>query len=409
MDFEKKKSNNWWKYLLVLVIILFLFFWVRSFFGTSKVTKNSTDPGLDDQRYGVVSDLVNLPDSDDSLSVGSQSGATYPGNSLAVTNLGNTSSTTPVVTNGAVSCTDFVYNDWTPCLNSVQTRSIKSSSPAGCVGGNPVYAQNCGLTVVNTNICNYFTYSNWGSCINNNQTRTVTGSLPANCTGGNPVLSQSCSSTNKSCTAFTYGAWSACSNGLKTRSIVSRTPSGCTGGSPIISEVCGTVSSSTCSSFTYSEWGACTNGTKTRTVISSTPSGCTGGVQTTSQACVAATSTLPFYKSFPDFNVTGDKVVELGALVDISALSFEWGDDFASCAGTVKISTDQTTWNNVLEEADVTTPSEHSLNNSGQGRFIMFSKTDSDCSTYYVKGLLVKGTNILALTSGSTTATTTGN
>lgn len=41
--------------------------------------------------------------------------------------------------------------------------------------------------------CTSFTYSAWGTCQpNNTQTRTVTSSSPSGCTGGNPILTQSC-------------------------------------------------------------------------------------------------------------------------------------------------------------------------------------------------------------------------
>jgi hypothetical protein len=41
--------------------------------------------------------------------------------------------------------------------------------------------------------CTSFTYSAFGACqTNNTQTRTVTSSSPAGCTGGTPVLSQAC-------------------------------------------------------------------------------------------------------------------------------------------------------------------------------------------------------------------------
>ncbi len=41
--------------------------------------------------------------------------------------------------------------------------------------------------------CTSFTYSAWGACQSNGtQTRTVTSSSPAGCTGGAPVLSQAC-------------------------------------------------------------------------------------------------------------------------------------------------------------------------------------------------------------------------
>lgn len=40
--------------------------------------------------------------------------------------------------------------------------------------------------------CTSWTYSSWGSCLSGQQFRTVLSSLPAGCAGGNPVLSQSC-------------------------------------------------------------------------------------------------------------------------------------------------------------------------------------------------------------------------
>jgi len=44
-------------------------------------------------------------------------------------------------------------------------------------------------------ICISWTYSNWNVCTNNQQTRTITSTQPENCTGGNPILSQSCNYT----------------------------------------------------------------------------------------------------------------------------------------------------------------------------------------------------------------------
>ncbi|MEA2065298.1 MAG: thrombospondin type-1 domain-containing protein, partial [Patescibacteria group bacterium] len=43
-------------------------------------------------------------------------------------------------------------------------------------------------------VCVSWTYSDWSSCSNGQQTRTIISSSPAGCSGGSPVLSQSCSS-----------------------------------------------------------------------------------------------------------------------------------------------------------------------------------------------------------------------
>jgi len=42
-------------------------------------------------------------------------------------------------------CIDFEYNEWSECsaTTSTQLRTVASSSPAGCVGGNPIIDQSC--------------------------------------------------------------------------------------------------------------------------------------------------------------------------------------------------------------------------------------------------------------------------
>jgi hypothetical protein len=42
--------------------------------------------------------------------------------------------------------------------------------------------------------CTSFTYSAWGACQSGTQSRTVVSSSPAGCTGGSPVLTQACTS-----------------------------------------------------------------------------------------------------------------------------------------------------------------------------------------------------------------------
>ncbi|MBA4371395.1 MAG: hypothetical protein C0402_00890 [Thermodesulfovibrio sp.] len=106
---------------------------------------------------------------------------TYPGDAA--------SKPAPVV----VTCTSFTYSDFAACQsNNTQTRTVVSSSPAGCTGGSPVLTQSCTF-VPPTNTCTSFTYSDFGTCQSNNtQTRTVVSSSPSGCTGGTPVLTQSC-------------------------------------------------------------------------------------------------------------------------------------------------------------------------------------------------------------------------
>jgi hypothetical protein len=56
-------------------------------------------------------------------------------------------------------CTSFTYSDWTSCVNNVQTRSVLTSTPTGCVGGSPVLSQACtvqsGLVYFRTSSLSY--------------------------------------------------------------------------------------------------------------------------------------------------------------------------------------------------------------------------------------------------------------
>ena len=40
-------------------------------------------------------------------------------------------------------CTSFTYSGWGECVDGAQTRTVSSSSPEGCVGGNPSLSQSC--------------------------------------------------------------------------------------------------------------------------------------------------------------------------------------------------------------------------------------------------------------------------
>jgi hypothetical protein len=45
-------------------------------------------------------------------------------------------------------CTSFTYSDWSACSSSgQQTRTITSSGPTGCTGGNPIITQSCNYSV----------------------------------------------------------------------------------------------------------------------------------------------------------------------------------------------------------------------------------------------------------------------
>ena len=140
--------------------------------------------------------------------------------------------------------------------------------------------------------CTAFTYSAYGDCqVGGTQTRTILTSTPAGCTGGAPVTSQTCTYVppTNACTSFTYSAYGACQpDSTQTRTVLTSSPAGCTGGAPVTTQACVYVPPvNACTSFTYSAYGACQpDNTQTRTVLTSSPAGCTGGTPVTSQACV---------------------------------------------------------------------------------------------------------------------------
>ncbi len=60
------------------------------------------------------------------------------------------------------------------------------------------------LALGKTTTCTSFTYStSWSTCVNSLQTRTVVTSLPTGCTGGNPIISQSCTMPTSAPTVIT--------------------------------------------------------------------------------------------------------------------------------------------------------------------------------------------------------------
>lgn len=98
-----------------------------------------------------------------------------------------------VPTPAPATCTSFTYSEWgTECLRGNNFRSILTSSPEGCEGGDPILSRAC---VTEPVACTSYTYSDWSTCVNGSQSRTVTSSKPTGCTGGTtPVLTQSCTS-----------------------------------------------------------------------------------------------------------------------------------------------------------------------------------------------------------------------
>ena len=105
----------------------------------------------------------------------------------------------------SLACTTPGANDGSFNISGSDLRSSESfdyettNSYAICVrtnDGTDNFDKDFTVTVNDVNeaiTCTSFTYSNWGECQSNNkQTRTVTSSSPAGCSGGNPIISQAC-------------------------------------------------------------------------------------------------------------------------------------------------------------------------------------------------------------------------
>jgi hypothetical protein len=145
--------------------------------------------------------------------------------------------------NSQQTCTSFTYSAWGECTSSgTQTRNVLTSSPSGCVGGNPVLSQQCTYIPPCTE-------NNWISNITpfvcpsiGKQTKNWT--KIGSCDGGvqknvSEEINCSYKANILTCTKFTYSEWGDClQSNIRTRTINSSYPYGCSGGNAITSQVC---------------------------------------------------------------------------------------------------------------------------------------------------------------------------
>ncbi|MCX6796606.1 MAG: hypothetical protein NTW06_03870, partial [Candidatus Falkowbacteria bacterium] len=194
----------------------------------------------------------------------------------------------------APTCTAFTYIDWTTCsANGSQSRKVASSSPAGCIGGNPILTQICTFIPTCQSTCDPATYTNQCNATGISGYTECSKKLdgcyyPVGklCPPGQPCSEGKC--VAPTCTNFTYTVWAACnSDSSQLRKVVISLPLGCTGGNPVLTQKCTYVPPvPTCTDFTYSDWTACSIlGLQTRKVTSSSSTGCTGGNPVLTQKC----------------------------------------------------------------------------------------------------------------------------
>jgi len=130
-------------------------------------------------------------------------------------------------------CESFTYSGWTECMSdSNQYRSVQSSSPESCIGGDPILSQSCDYVAPTGEACETATYSGWTECQSDGkQYRAVRSSSPAGCTPAES-LSQDCTyipPTGQTCETATYSGWTECqSDGKQYRAVQSSSPAGCT-------------------------------------------------------------------------------------------------------------------------------------------------------------------------------------
>lgn len=138
-------------------------------------------------------------------------------------------------------CSSFSYSSWSVCSsNGLRTRTVLSSLPAGCQGGNMILSEQC----LYTPEC---TESNWQYSLNPaecpaSEKQTRTWNRIGNCAGGiqKPATEQiDCIYTAPVCFQFTYSGWGACmASNTQTRTVLSAFPPACEGGNPLLTSSC---------------------------------------------------------------------------------------------------------------------------------------------------------------------------
>jgi hypothetical protein len=226
-DKSTRRDISNWVFVIIIIIILLCFF--IAFIINSLIVKNNNLSALYQKAQDKISELeVEVSDLLSSQNKSTSTCSRIYSNDYETlpTQLTSTSSTV---------CGLFTYSDWGTCPSGLQTRTITSQSPVGCVGGKPITSQKCTPPIIP---CSSFTYFDWSACSNGNQTRTLKSQSPLGCTEGNPLLKQSCTQPVIPCDSFTYSNWGTCSNGVQTRTTTSKTPAGCSGGNPILTQTC---------------------------------------------------------------------------------------------------------------------------------------------------------------------------
>jgi hypothetical protein len=182
---------------------------------------------------------------------------------------------------------DNVLNYFSNLVSKAQNFLSNPNQPSGVV-------QQGGGLPSETQMCTSFTYSSWSACVNNTQTRTITSSSPAGCTGGTKILEQTCDNTPsagnyaETCTItvspFTCCAGDYCSTYPGTSNIITSSYTVASGESfsQINSDICSQISSvaGVCSSHSCNSTESTSNSASWNFSCSISSSGCSTATET---------------------------------------------------------------------------------------------------------------------------------
>ncbi|MBI5638885.1 MAG: SUMF1/EgtB/PvdO family nonheme iron enzyme [Nitrospirae bacterium] len=224
-------------------------------------------------------------------------------------------------------CT-YTYGDWGACQpDGTQTRTMLSSSPAGCTG-TPALSQAC--TYEPPPCTAYDLQGTWVATWDHNYEITLTATSNTTFTGKYTNISNSNSFQGTiSSSGITVNQYYANGSLVGSYNFKLVSPTELQGP---VTDYTGATYTATwqkknssappiCTSYTYSDWGACqSDNTQTRTMLSSSPAGCTG-TPVLSQACtyvppvIAGRGELSFVLTW-DFGGSGE-----GPDVDLHVIS----------------------------------------------------------------------------------------
>lgn len=117
-----------------------------------------------------------------------------------IISLGTTTVSSYTLPSAPETCTSFTYSAWSACVNGTRTQAVATSSPDGCIGGNPVLSEGC--TVVPNNYV--ITFDENGG----------TGSLPQQTMASGTTAALTTNSGDITRTGFTFVGWTTYGGGL---------------------------------------------------------------------------------------------------------------------------------------------------------------------------------------------------